>query len=151
MGFGPGAHSCVSDVRYSYISDLEEYISGVLGEKNIIDEYEEIGLLDRASEYLMLGMRMTAGISAEEYNSTYRRDFEPIEYMLREFEKKGWAKLTDGRWSFTTSGFLLSNILIGALLEAQAQNKLSGNPWINETLYDDTPQVELPDGSHAFV
>ena len=140
MGFGPGAHSCVDSVRYSYIKDIGEYISGVLGEKNIIDEYEKIGLLERAGEYLMLGMRMNHGISGEEYYSIYRSDFRPIEYVLKEFEKHGWAKTENGRWFFTSSGFLLSNILIGALLEAQSRYKLSGNPWINEKI--DTYQVQ---------
>lgn len=140
MGFGPGAHSCVDGVRYSYIRDVNEYISGVLGEKSIIDEYEKIGLLERAGEYLMLGMRMNHGISGEEYYSIYRSDFRPIEYVLRQFEKRGWAKTENGRWFFTSSGFLLSNILIGALLEAQSRYKLSGNPWKNEKI--DTYQVQ---------
>ncbi|MEI3062355.1 MAG: radical SAM family heme chaperone HemW [Oscillospiraceae bacterium] len=30
MGFGPGAHSCVGNLRYSYVRDLKQYIAGVL-------------------------------------------------------------------------------------------------------------------------
>jgi len=41
MGFGPGAHSCVGGVRYSYIRDLDQYIDGVFKESSIIDEYEK--------------------------------------------------------------------------------------------------------------
>lgn len=143
MGFGPAAHSFVDGVRYSYVSDLDEYISGVLGEKNIIDEYEKIGLLESAGEYLMLGMRMEHGISGSEYYSIYRSDFEPIEYVLREFEKKGWTRQWGDRWQFTSTGFLLSNMLIGALLEAQSRYKLSGNPWINEKIYTEQVQADF--------
>lgn len=151
MGFGPGAHSCVDGVRYSYIRDLSGYISGVLGEKNIIDEYEKIGLLERAGEYLMLGMRMNHGISGEEYYNIYRSDFKPIEYVLKEFEKRGWAKTENGRWFFTSSGFLLSNVLIGALLEAQSRYKLSGNPWINEKISTHQVQADFAAASTSSV
>lgn len=136
MGFGPGAHSFVDGVRYSYVKSLSEYISGILGEKNIIDEYEKIGQLESAGEYLMLGLRMNQGISGEEYKAIYRSGFEPIEYVMQRFRDRGWAQFSDGRWSLTSSGFLLSNILIGAVLEAQAQYKLSGNPWMRGELFE---------------
>ncbi len=140
MGFGPGAHSCIGNTRYSYIADLQGYITGILEGTDIMDEYEKIDKLDRASEYIMLGLRCTSGISRDEYYSIYRSDFDIIEELLREFEKRGWAKQTAGRWSLTSSGFLLSNILIGALLEAQAKQKMSFNPWVKNPL--DTPDGE---------
>ncbi len=133
MGFGPGAHSCVDGVRYSYVRDLDKYIDGVFGKTDIIDEYEKTEKLDRAAEYIMLGMRTVRGISRDEYNSVYRSGFDRIEYLLGEYAKKGWARLTGERWSFTSSGFLLSNLLIGTLLEAQSQEKIGANPWIAET------------------
>ena len=132
MGFGPGAHSCVDGLRYSYVRDLDKYINGVLGNTDIIDEYEKSDRLDKAAEYIMLGMRTVHGISKDEYNSVYRSGFDKIEYLLGEYAKKGWATLKGQRWSFTSSGFLLSNILIGTLLEAQSQAKISANPWISE-------------------
>jgi len=142
MGFGPAAHSCVDGVRYSYIADLQGYISGVLGEKSIIDEYETVDRLDRAAEYLMLGLRRTRGISEAEYHSIYPSDFDGIESLLSRYEKQGWAKHVQDRWSFTSSGFLLSNQLIGAILDAQAEQKISGNPWVRDAF--DPVRTELP-------
>ncbi|HHU21930.1 MAG TPA: radical SAM family heme chaperone HemW, partial [Clostridiales bacterium] len=40
MGFGPGAHSCIGNTRYSYIADLQGYITGILEGTDIMDEYE---------------------------------------------------------------------------------------------------------------
>ena len=40
MGFGPGAHSCVGNLRYSYVRDLKQYIAGVGRGVSIVDEYE---------------------------------------------------------------------------------------------------------------
>lgn len=145
LGFGPGAHSCIGDTRYSFVRDLEEYITGVTAGGNILDEYEKLDELDRASEYIMLGMRRARGISGEEYHRIYRSDFAPIEEVLKEYEKDGWTKrLAEGRWCFTPTGFLLSNVLIGSLLEAQAEHRLRANPWMEEGAPLDLGRIELP-------
>lgn len=145
MGFGPAAHSFVSGIRYSYIRDLDAYIGGVLAGKNIVDECEKIEKLESAAEYIMLGMRTVRGISKDEYNTVYRSGFDKMEYLLSEYEKKGWATVRDGRWSFTSAGFLLSNILIGTLLEAQSQEKMNANPWIQDTMFDVEPEFSMPE------
>lgn len=149
MGFGPGAHSCAGGVRYSYVKDLQKYISGVQTGDTIIDEYERIGLLDRAAEYLMLGMRTVRGISPGEYHRIYRSEFTPLEELLREYERKGWAVNEEGRWHFTPSGFLLSNLLIGLLLDKQGEYKHSGNPWV-DSMDTFLEQTELPAGDEVF-
>ena len=48
-------------------------------------------------------------------------DFAPLEARLREFAAQGWAEETDGRWQLTPKGFLVSNQLIGDLLDRQEQ------------------------------
>ena len=93
---------------------------------------EKVDRLDMACEYIMLGMRTTLGISAEEYHNVYRSDFAPLEAMLQKMKERGWAKCREGRWCFTPTGFLVSNQLIGILLDAQAEQKLSANPWVRE-------------------
>lgn len=136
MGFGPGAHSCVDGVRYSYRRDLGEYIAGIMNNGEILDEYEKIDKEAKAAEYIMLGMRTTRGISRDEYQTLYRSSFDGMEYLLGEYEKRGWAKKAEDRWRFTSSGFLLSNPLIATLLETQSQEKMSAAPWIQETIPD---------------
>ena len=149
MGFGPGAASCAGGVRYSCVKDLKQYISGVQNGDTIVDEYEKIGLLDRAAEYLMLGMRTVRGISPKEYHNLYRSDFAPLEELLQEYERKGWCVNETGRWHFTPSGFLLSNLLIGLMLDKQAEYKHSGNPWVDSMDLFQT-ETELPAGDEVF-
>ena len=146
LGFGPGAHSSIGDTRYSFVRDLEEYIRGVTRGDNILDEYEKLDELDRGAEYIMLGMRRGKGISGKEYHQIYRSDFTPVEELLREYEKDGWTRRTGDRWCFTPTGFLLSNILIGSLLETQAAHRISGNPWMEESAPLDMSRVELNSG-----
>lgn len=122
IGFGPGAHSDFGDRRYSYIRDLEGYIQGVLKGGRIIDSDELIPRRERSGEYLMLGLRTVEGVEEWEYQSGSHMDFAPIEARLREFEAQGWAVKEEGRWHFTPKGFLVSNQLIGDLLQRQEES-----------------------------
>ncbi|MEG0875838.1 MAG: radical SAM family heme chaperone HemW [Oscillospiraceae bacterium] len=150
MGFGPAAHSGIGGVRYSYVRSINDYINGIQNGTSIIDEYEKTDKLERAAEYIMLGMRTQRGISESEYKAVYRSGFDGLSYLLTEYEKKGWTERNGERWCFTSSGFLLSNILIGTLLEAQSQEKMSSNPWIMEKIGEQPPELSAPNGGATF-
>ena len=126
MGFGPGAHSDFGGRRYSWVRDLEGYIKGVLeGSVPLLDSQDLIPQEERGSEYLMLRLRTARGIEEWEYRGSYFMDFAPIEARLREFAAQGWAEKTaEGRWRLTPKGFLVSNQLIGDLLERQEKVRL---------------------------
>ena len=147
VGFGPGAHSCIGNLRYSYVRDRERYVRCVLGGQgsgDILDEYEKIGDFERASEYLMLGMRTMLGVSREEYTAIYNSSFDGIAEMLGEYVRRGWAVEENERWRFTPSGFLISNTLINAMLEAQTVELAERTPWMQQTL-DRVERQELPE------
>lgn len=145
MGFGPGAHSCVGNLRYSFVKDLKQYISGVARGVSIIDEYRQIDPLERAVEYIMLGMRTSNGISEHDYRTRCQCDWRPIHKVLLAFAEKGWAEKTGDRWHFTVPGYLISNTLIGILLEAQAGGRVEGNPWLEEAFAAEE-KIDLPKG-----
>ena len=69
----------------------------------------------------MLRLRTAQGIEEWEYRSAYFMDFAPLETRLRQFQAQGWAEQAGGRWRLTPKGFLVSNQLIGDLLERQEQ------------------------------
>ena len=121
IGFGPGAHSDFGGRRYSFVRDLDAYIRGVLEGGDIIDSSELIPQRERCGEYLMLRLRTVRGVDGREYRHTYFMDFAPLEARLREFAAQGWAEEADGRWRLTPRGFLVSNQLIGDLLDRQEQ------------------------------
>ena len=149
MGFGPGAHSCVGNLRYSFVKDLRRYTYGVRRKTSIIDEYEEIDPLERSVEYLMLGMRTNRGIEEQEYRVRCQSDWKPVYHVLQAFQEKGWAVEEDGRWHFTVSGFLISNTLIGILLEAQSGARLDTTPWMYRPDKQDE-NLKLPKGEEEL-
>ena len=126
MGLGAAAHSDFGGRRYSFLSDLDQYIDHMLQGDAVVDESEQITRRERGSEYLMLRMRTVHGIEEWEYRREYMMNFEPIAAKLAEFEQRGWARRRGRRWQFTPEGFLLSNQLIGQLLELQENASLGG-------------------------
>ncbi len=121
LGFGPGAHSDFGGCRYAYRRSLEGYITGVLTGGEILAEREEIPKAERAREYLMLRLRTLRGIEEWEYRREFFRSFDPLLGKLELWECKGLVEQQGHRWHLTPAGFLLSNSLIGELLQCQEE------------------------------
>ncbi|MCI2058503.1 MAG: radical SAM family heme chaperone HemW [Oscillibacter sp.] len=123
-GFGPGAHSDFGGVRYAYARDLDAYQKGVLEGAPLLSESERIPQMARDTEYLMLGLRTCRGISPREFEHRYRHRFSCMEPFLRECEAAGYAVCReDGNWALTPRGFLVSNRIIGGVLDALGADK----------------------------
>lgn len=120
LGFGPSASSDFAGKRYTLVADLQSYISGIRTGGNIMEDIQEIPLRERAGEYIMLRLRTSAGISPEEYEKLFMLPFQPLEDILKKHQ--AYARATqnsDGKWSLTPKGFLVSNDIISDLLIAQ--------------------------------
>ncbi len=122
-GFGPGAHSDFGGVRYAYEKDLEGYIRGVREHTAMLSESERIPDIDRDTEWIMLGLRTVRGLDPQDYERRFRRRFTCFLPFLRECEQAGYAVEDGGRWHLTPRGFLVSNQIIGGMLDAMAAEK----------------------------
>jgi len=144
IGLGPSAHSFMGGKRYSYVRDLSAYLHAMDTNAPLIDSEEVIAPSDKAVDYLMLGLRTTHGISGAEYFQIYPADFTVIETLLIQWEQQGWTRRLDGRWSFTPTGFLISNRLIREILDAHTEQRLTvGMPWKREEPLSSLVQMEL--------
>ena len=120
LGFGPSASSDFAGKRFTLVSDLQGYINGIRTGGDIMEDIQEIPLRERAGEYIMLRLRTNAGISPEEYEKLFMLPFDPLEKILRRHETYARAvQSSDGRWSLTPKGYLISNDIISDLLIAQ--------------------------------
>lgn len=122
-GFGPGAHSDFGSVRYAYEKDLEGYITGVKAGGPLLSENERIPPLDRDTEWLMLGLRTVWGLDPKVFENRFRRRFDCFLPFLTECRQAGYAVEEDGRWHLTPKGFLVSNQIIGGMLDALGADK----------------------------
>jgi len=130
IGIGAAAHSYIGNTRYSVISDVEKYCSLMEKDGSVIDTTDVISDYELLSEYLMLRLRTTEGVSEEEYHAIYNFGMKRILELLKTYEERGWTVHENGRWSFTPEGFLLSNTLISELLDAQQRERAETiRPW----------------------
>ena len=124
LGFGPDASSDFAGRRFTAIRDLHGYIDGIREGGQVMAEVQEIPTRERAGEYVMMRLRITAGLDPQEYEKRFLLPFGPLEAALLRFKDQGLAQKTfDGRWHLTPEGFLLSNTIISDLLIAQERSK----------------------------
>ncbi|MGM9578932.1 MAG: radical SAM family heme chaperone HemW, partial [Evtepia sp.] len=120
LGFGPSASSDFAGKRYTLKRDLQSYITAIREGGDIMEDLQEIPMRERAGEYLMLRLRTSVGISAEEYERMFLLPFAPLEEVLEKRRRYFHATQTDtGRWVLTPKGYLVSNDIITDLLLAQ--------------------------------
>lgn len=123
-GFGPGAHSDFGDVRYAYARDLEQYIRGVKEDQPMLSETERIPPMERDTEWLMLGLRTVQGLDPKAFEQRFRRRFSIFLPFLKKCQEEGYAVCEEERWHLTPQGFLVSNQIIGEMLDVLAADKI---------------------------
>lgn len=126
IGFGPAAHSDFGGWRYSFVRSVDRYMDGVFSGGSIVAESEQIPHRGRSAEYLMLRLRTTQGVEEAEYRREFQMNFDPLALRLEAYRKQGWAEQREGRWRLTPKGFLVSNQLIGELMDIQEAATLEG-------------------------
>ena len=122
-GFGPGAHSDFGDVRYAYEKDLAGYIRGVREGTPMLSENDRIPPMDRDTEWLMLGLRTVRGLDPKVFEQRFRRRFSMFLPFLTQCEQAGYAVCEEDLWHLTPKGFLVSNQIIGGMLDVLAEDK----------------------------
>ena len=118
LGLGPGAHSDLGGVRFAWARDLGAYCRGVEAGGLEPETAEAVSRDQRALEYLMLGLRTANGVSAGEFEGAFQRPFAPVEASLTPLIRTGHVLIRGMRWRLSPEGFLVSNQIIGRVLEA---------------------------------
>ena len=116
-GFGPGAHSDFGSVRYAWTRDLSQYIAHAASGHPPVSERNLIGTRERAAEYLMLGLRTVYGLDPQVFETRYGFKFSLFLPFLEQCAAVGYAVQEQGRWHLTPLGFLVSNPIIGGMIE----------------------------------
>lgn len=111
IGVGLAAHSYFNGVRYGNSRCPDEYYSG------IGKEITELTPKDKQMEYLMLGLRLSDGISFSELFSRFNIDLRKVKAKeIKMLCDNGYINLTDNGISLTEKGFFVSNSVIAELI-----------------------------------
>jgi oxygen-independent coproporphyrinogen-3 oxidase len=115
IGVGVSAHSYLDGYRFGRTLSLEEYLRGNR-------EYLNREYVDRdgeALERIMLGLRLSEGVSLVDYKAEFGCDLEEVHReKLETLKNMGYASISDGRLSLTKEGFYVSNYIINELTES---------------------------------
>lgn len=113
IGFGPSAHSFLNSIRYSNPSDLKFYC-----EKSDADSFErviqeELSEDDLMFENIMLKLRLTVGISINEFNQRFKADFnEMYKLQIKYLLKYDLIEYVNNNIRLTKKGMDVSNAVI---------------------------------------
>ena len=123
LGFGPAAASDFAGKRFTAMADIETYIRGCLRQDvPILSECETVPDRERAGEYVMLRLRTTHGINADEYEKRYLMPFAPLQKVIERLAEKDLFRQVGDRWVLTPKGFLVSNQIIVMLQTVQEES-----------------------------
>jgi oxygen-independent coproporphyrinogen-3 oxidase len=114
IGFGLSAFSYFNGIRYGNSKNWQEYNDT----PSVIPTYKEsIDLDAQKYEYVMLGLRLSRGISFSEYEKRFGEDFRVgRQPLLDRLHKVGYVNITDDGMNLTDRGFYLSNSILTELL-----------------------------------
>jgi len=74
IGFGLGAHSLLDNRRVCNTDDFTQYLHGDYGREVL----ETLSVADRRAEFMILGLRMTAGVSITEFQKRFGRSIDRV-------------------------------------------------------------------------
>ena len=110
IGIGAGAFSYNNGERCCNIKDVKEYISAVKAKKNLICFSEKLPQEKRASEILIMALRMTSGISEKEFfNRSGCNLTELYGTQLNILAQAGLINFDDERVKLTRKGLSLAD------------------------------------------
>lgn len=120
LGVGIGAASFLDHTRYSNERDIFAYIKHCdnLGDDASIDSpmwdtVIPLSKKDERAEFMYLGLRMTRGISREEFKQNFGQDIE-VYYgkQLSDLMRQDLIEMDSGRIALTDRGMDVSNIVL---------------------------------------
>jgi len=110
IGIGAGAFSYVNGERYCNIKSVKEYISSSRAKKRLICFSEKLPQKQRASEILIMALRMTSGISRKEFTKRSGFDLnELFEKQLNNLTQAGLINFDDERVKLTRKGLSVAD------------------------------------------
>ncbi len=118
IGFGLGAHSYINGKRFNNIKDLKKYLS-CQNYVSLIENSETITQNEAISEFMFMGLRMTEGISENEFEKRFNKTIDSVYKNDMDFLiKNGLLKREKGYIFLTDYGVDLSNFVFEKLFIA---------------------------------
>ncbi len=115
LGLGLGASSYINGTRFCNTYDLEEYLYGILGnrqEETVLNEQ------DMQEEYFFVGLRMVRGVSLKQFEERFGVSADEVyPGLLERMTREGTAEIVNGDFRLTEYGMDVSNYVMAQFLQ----------------------------------
>lgn len=114
IGIGLGASSCVENIRFSNITDLNEYLKLDISDFSCLCSVrEELSISAQMEEFMFLGLRMMCGVSAKKFQKQFSYPIEEVygHVINKQLKEKLIRKTLEG-YCLTEYGIDVSNYVM---------------------------------------
>ena len=120
IGLGLGASSLVNGKRFHNTEDMSNYIENSFKPKSIKEDVITLSIEEKIEEFMFLGLRMTKGISLDEFKKRFGIDIKNVYAKeIEQFKEEGFMDLKDGRVFLTKQGVDVSNQIFVEFMEPE--------------------------------
>lgn len=117
LGLGLGASSYLQHTRFHNVEDMDTYLEYSAQPKRIRADIHELSVQEEMEEYMILGLRMTEGVSRQGFRERFRKNMEEVYGdVLKTYTETGHLILTDHMVRFSEKGVSVSNRILAEFL-----------------------------------
>lgn len=118
VALGVGAHGYLEGKRYENSETRADYNKRLSAGELPIIESETIDLVEKEREFILLALRMTAGVNRRFYKENFGADpFEVYKDVLKRHQIDGLMEVSEEAFYLTPEGMDISNAVIVSMLE----------------------------------
>jgi oxygen-independent coproporphyrinogen-3 oxidase len=118
LGFGCGAHSTRSGVRWKNLSSTSDYIAAIAGGESLVVERRVLSTQERLEEAVFTGLRLVRGIDVKLIESRHGVDlWRRYGDQLQPFVNHGLLIYDDGGMRLTRAGMLLAHEVMAVFID----------------------------------
>jgi len=119
QGFGCGAHSTRSGVRWKNLAATAEYVAGVTAGQPVVVDRRILSPRERFEDAMFTGLRLNAGVDTQLINERYNVDaWQEYGNQLAPFAEAGILIYDGARLRLTRPGMLLANEVMAVFIDS---------------------------------
>lgn len=131
LGFGAAAHSFFDGTRFAFLRNAAKYVQAIEqpdADVCITEKYETVDEDERIGEYIMLRLRLRAGINERDFVRRFGKSFFAMYgRKLDRYVSGGYAVKTDNCFALTPKGLFVSNSILTDLLDFTEHGEFTFN------------------------
>ena len=106
------------EYRFCNTRNMQEYLENSRNPRMLRRDIAVLSEKEQQEEFMFLGLRMTKGISVQEFRERFGKEIDEIYgKVLRKYEAMGFMEKSSGFWRFTRKGIHVSNHILSDFLQ----------------------------------